>query len=576
VREVAVGIVEELLIGDLDGSGMDIWYRNFSTLKKLDLASAFGGDSPAMVKWGANGRGFVVGCSENTFFVFELTDRTDGNKYDENAPGTVALRYSYDATAEEGTLLSVGYTDEIALANWDMILEADVDHYDYTDEKTAADASQSDTINFGVGEVMNATVEDGTGAAGKLTGNVIDWHLNADWELVLVIRVSFTNFWVFTPSKDETTIGRRYADSLPGQTERLDLVVWAGGDTTARPYRLGEFAVEGGGIIVPESHCILWNATTQAVVWSTVDPTVELTHTLNDYSPHPIEIWYRDKTDPAEWMDSVLEDLLSYGNKSEEVGDQRSLGDIGEYQMHRYRSSNETLQLFSPTHTPFMFGGGPYWETKEDTSHYRDSFSICDWTQTSPGGSDGGFGLFSHHQYYHYRVHDALVLSNHLILMVHRVPFPSDKDRVTTAETESAVYQLRLDGTFVRQIRDYQADNFGVEAWNAHRMVWSLGDDLYVTDLETGAEAQFTEAQKAAWVADDVELLLLDPDFLWDRGIQHRFFVAEDLPVAQEDAVILHLAGIQGLPEDAEPMAQATRAVNDEDILSPLGRYLEE
>jgi hypothetical protein len=128
-------------------------------------------------------------------------------------------------------------------------------------------------------------------------------------------------------------------------------------------------------------------------------------------------------------------------------------------------------------------------------------------------------------------------------------------------------------------VRSFQYGLAGAElvSGNAHRIIWTLGTGWVAkqlsyrhTNCDTGVETEFTVAQMVDFVAGEARLFC--PDFVWDRTVLQRFFVADSLPALSEDTALTDYAGLA--PARGNPRG-SVRMVNDKEILKPLNRFHE-
>lgn len=619
-RFLAAGLVEELLVANLDDTTADVWYRNHETLVKVGIRRDLGGHAPQAVKWGLDGRSFAVQCADGYYAVCAL-DREDLNILEDDPPGAatvVALTKPLDSSVP---LVTVTYTRRVTKAVKEWVakffltmtyLAVQSSWYSggfwywqqYWGElqqgwETALSASGSAEASasraFPLREMLAGTLVDFQGQAGKASAEVLDWYLDADRHLRFLLSAEWDYFAVGTAQTGTGTV-----------TWPID--IWVEGNQYVWGPRAEQISVGGGlGVIgakrqsdqqtISERHLVLFDGTAGSVAWSTAPGTVTVGSEQRASGTKIVE--HHKITDPGYECGS-LPNPKSCTPKAPSESERYYAGASWNAQTTLYEqdggvrdhrvaqlSSTGTFQLFDPARLAPVVG--PF---------MTETALRSPWTQTFLGSQQAVYRVTgevesgSYQRTWHYRVQSAQLFAARVVLgtgdeavhvdaprlfvILERYPYLPGTAYIGDLP-ETWVGIVDASGAVLHTLRDWQAGlNAGATrllTGNGHRVVWVLGQGALqpsttyrVTDLDTGAEQVFTAPQLTAWLSAQAQLY--PPDFLWDRA------EAFDQPAALPDLTVdAALSDVGGLVPIAARIAGSIRIVNDEATLEPLDRY---
>ncbi|MFB3816152.1 MAG: hypothetical protein ACE147_00695 [Candidatus Methylomirabilales bacterium] len=629
-RLVAVGIVEELLVGDLDGQGADVWYRTHDRAERLEVRGLLRGAIPTAVKWGHDGCSFGVTATGGVYAVCAL-DREDPNVLSDAPLGPATLVWmgrplEQTAPLTTATVQNIvtrrvqqfigGVTSSIVykalwvawhwVGNplgpwWQYVPDypncPTVIAWEGTPSSTGV-AVASGAQAFPLRDVLNGSIRDFYGNA-TCAGGIVDWYVDAERRLILVVHVHWDYHYIGAAAGGYGSVtwpvGIR--DNAAGHQETYTRT-----EQVYAPPSTGVLGAkkQSDKQTVPESHVFLVQADTGAVVWATAGPSVAFGVNAMGYASGMLEHYrysdpgYNETELPAPNRGSVKAPVeiewYSTASSAWSLTEREEWTEAEAEIRVRLVSSTGTHQLFDPTRLAAI--EGPYEDepTDESTGVATLVTGNARWhvTLRTKTGSVA--------RRWHYRVAGVQVFSARvllgageearavdaprLFLVLERYPYlPGTNYIADTPQTWVGV--VDADGTVVRVLRGWQPGlNAGVTervTGNGHRLVWTLGtgaavpiQTVLVTDLDTGAERVVTPADWAAWWERSAKLY--PPDFLWDRQAPEAFLQPAALPALTEDAALAELAGLVPL---AQRLEGSVRIVNDQDTLAPLDRYRE-
>jgi hypothetical protein len=293
LRRTAQGIVEELLVADLDETQAEVWYRTATKLEKVETRPSVQGHAPIAVKWGLDGCSFALQCTGEYYAVFSF-ERDDPNTLDENFPGAATLVRIWKPLDSSAALTTVTFSAQVTkdVKVWTAIHEVEVRYhkgqsawYDggiwgwYSDTVLKQNAWEDDmdgsgsaassaTVAFPLKDLLAGRVADFDGDTGTSYAEVVDWFLDAQRHLQFVILAAWDWF--------------RMGSHSPGSgvvTWPLSVWIDATGHYTYGPKSEAISAGAASGFIgakrrsdqqtVDEQHIFLWDAETGTVAWST-------------------------------------------------------------------------------------------------------------------------------------------------------------------------------------------------------------------------------------------------------------------------------------------------------------------
>lgn len=582
------GIIEQLVIGNFDGAGDDVWYRNFQRFEKLNIAGQLGGNQAQEVKWGYNGKGFAVACSSGWWYVFTI----------ERDPSTVengwqpVLAWSGRPLVESSQILSIlatsshRYIDTYGLANESILNRWEDDRPGYApqwfeisyahsfgNELTGGGAaSGSASRAFTLLQLLAGQTDGGSGEEGA---QVLDWYLDGDRKLKFLIIVSWDHFTISSPDGSGSrsilhwVSGNNETDGYQYTTE--EEIESAGASCTVG-------AIKQDLSTVPEQHFFIYNATDNVVELSTFpsDPEIGSEETETSWGGR-IDHIHTENQDapPGSPVRSVTE--YYYSGASEGGTQYDAYKDVALPPGGTFLIGNPTAQLFRDD---LAFIPGPFKSTVivpgDTTQASLMSRGIFHWAVTANAGADV--------RLWHYTVQAVTAFQANdeprLFVVMERYPFVSGTAYINDIPEIGIFVVNPKTGALVRTIRAFQycLAGAGLLAGNAHRIIWTLSapwysptTTLHVTNLLTGEERSFTAAQAEALLG--MRSFILSPDFAWNYDDPKQFYLPDQLPALATDDV---LADVAGLLEQDLAVPGSIRAANDQDVLEPIGRYLEE
>lgn len=580
-RAIDMGIIEELLIGNFDDLGEDVWYRNFERLEKLNVSDKCNGRI-LEVKWGYDGKSFAVKAGDGWYTIFAM-DRDPTKSEEQWEPkriwegqpltaSTLILTFSArtsnrynDVYGKATEQIHNIYEDRNGGPQW---YETSYAAGFETEELAGGTASGTAARYFTLVQLL-AGQDDGSG--GSEAAQVVDWYLDGDQKLKFLISVSLDHFTVSSPDGSGTRVSLYWVsgdDAVDGYE-----------DTSEAPIgSLGGYATVGGVkqdlTRVPETHFFTYNAVTQTLEFSSFLPASLLGQEQNQaaFSGRIDRVERFNVNSPTS---PPRAHAIQYYSGAETGGDNDLFKNVSLPPDGSYLIGNLTAQLFRDG---LSYIPGPYVDRV-----------------VTPGGFGSGAALFSRTNFHwsdqfntsvdvrlwHYTVQDVKLFQSNtesrLFLVMARYPFLGGTGYLNDIPQIGIFILNARTGALVETIRDWQYGlaGAGFVGANAHRIVWTLSSPwiepktVYkTTNILTGKETEFSLAQVTDLL--QTQMAYLQPDFLWTHEDPNRFYLPDSLPDIEEDAVIEDLGKLVILSDN--PVG-STRAANDEAILDPLGRY---
>ena len=628
------GIVEELLVGNLDNTSIGIWYRTATKLEAITDQDGKGltafplGATPQVVKWGLDGRSFGVQCSGGVYAVYSLS-REDANVIDTAAPGSATLLWSGKPLESTIPLTSITYrkTYTKQILQWIGILETTVrwltayvakylswGRTEYWwiyyfagtenlrtgwegENSATGTATASATQSFPLRDVLAGTLRDFAGHE-ALSAAVRDWWVTADRRLHFLLTAAW-DYWIV----GTTAIGTGAVtwpvgfgqNGMEPMTENLSTHGGGQGVIGAqKPPSLG-------GATVNEQHVFVFDAMLGTVAWATAAPGATIGSDVRAFAGQILEHGLgHDPGFDERTLPSPHHEPPSIGLPHESEGYYRGAQaanlqvwnpviskDAGEVADGRTlaTSSTGTYQLFDPARLPAI--QGPYVSESADTLEgnasiigsqniYRVTWRIKTGTLQ---------------RLWHYRVASVQMFTRRataqdvpatdeplLFLVLERYPYVQGTLYINDLPM-TWIGVVTASGAIVRVLRDWSwglnASATGLITANGHRLVWRLGEGA-VSPTMTYRLTDLLSGSEQVFTPDQVaqwlggQARLFTPDFCWDRMEPAAFDLPASLPAIVADDVLADYAAL--LPADGAPDGSA-RIVNDEGILSPLDRY---
>lgn len=630
------GIVEELVVGNFDGTLPTVWYRNQDRLEQVvdadgtPVSSLLRGVTPQQIKWGLDGKSFAVACSSGWWATFAL-DRDDANVLDPIAPGHARLLWMGRQAEFDAPMVTVTYRKRVtkkivqwigqrisfisyrAVQSrtgwwvWDSVFN--VPYQGWEGEVSGEGAASVGTSKvFNLKALLAGTIRDWYGDP-KVSIEELDWYLDNDRRLKFVYRVDWHYFWVGDNQTGTGTVPIPHAPvRLPDGTSG-----WGTGSET--------ISVGGQGVgclgakrrsdlqTVPESHIFIVVPETASVEWASCPQSVTmgtdqhrfgsqlLEHVLHDEPSYPAGLpqphwpdWDPPnppgtprKTDGyyggANWSNLPL---TIYRKDAGLVGDEST----------RVYSSTGTYQLFDATRLAALVG--PYGE--ENTAEYSSSLSIIgSWTANyivTFSIRTGGV-----RQLWHHRMVTAQVFSRRyvatvqgggvlgtgideplLFLVMEKYPYISGTGYINDLPM-TWVGIVTVGGQVVATLRPWQYGLSGsacrLVAGNGHRLIWVLGVGA-ISPIQRYYSTNLDTGAEVSLNSTEVAALLASRSLMLTPD-----FVWE----RQDPQGFYALESLPTLTPDDVLTEYASllavegapegsvRVVNDEAILSPLDRY---
>lgn len=667
------GIIEQLFIGNLDKLGNDVWYRNGTKVVKVMTYTvgvsphqSVGGGKvvsvrnnpnlqgavPQAVQWGLDGKSFAVQCTNGVYALFWFV-RPDPNKYVEGFPG-VASFFWMDRPLEDTTALTtVGFMNRVRKTfkywigkcfiasvyqavqsawfdgsmwywreNWGGLEQG----WETTMSGEGAAAVSSSTA-FPLKSILNGTVRDWYNNA-NCRGTVLEWFLDGDGHLKILISVDWDYFWVGTSATGAGSLTYPVGYGPYGM------------DSYTEPITVGGTALGCIGAkrqsdhqTVPESHLFLWDATDKVVAWSTASQNPTLGNEQIRFTYGILE--HNKRTDPG-YSSSGLPDPHMPGWDKEPSSTEsyyrganwsnlpvtlyrQTEANAGE-ERTTYISNTGTYQLFDPSTLQCL--QGPY------VSVAAEGYS---WAVSLLGGYTAYYYVAfdvktgATQKLWHYRVQYGKVFTRRKFVAgggwietVYGETGFETRERSVDSDTDEALLFvvverypyipgtgyindlpsiwigiLDLTGAVVHVLRDWQYGLAGAELLtaNGHEVVWSLltgaldpKPTYYVTNLDSLREVAFSNEAAHQIVSgevldalnkNDITFLkqtnakLFTPNFLWSDKVPERFYGPNALPETTEDSALTPFAHLIGQGGGSG----STRVLNDETLLMPLGKW---
>lgn len=575
------GIVEELLIGNFDDLGDDVWYRNFDRLEKLGVAEKCNGRL-LEVRWGYDGKSFVVKAGDGWYSIFTI-DRDPTTVEETWEPkftwagqplkdtsqilsiqSTSSHRYK-DVYGRAVENINNSYEDRGSGPQW---YENSYGGAFENEEESGGNASGSAFRTFSLVQLLAGQSDGGIGTE---SAQVLDWYLDGDGKLKFVISVSFDHFTISSPngsgfryflhwvSGDNETDGYEYTTDTPISSFGASATIGATKQDLTTVSETHFFIYDANGKLVEFSSFLGSSQLGQEASESTFGGRIDKIDTVNAPTIPP----YRSHA-------------IYYYSGAEQGGGPPIYKDVAMPPSGTFLIGNVSCQLFSG-----VLG-----------------FVIGPWKNlvTTPGGTGSGAALLSRTDFHwsdiystgvdvrlwHYTVQYAkpfqLNTDPRLFLVMERYPFVPGTGYINDIPQIGVFVLNARTGAVVKTLRAFQFGLAGASlvGGNAHRIVWTLSSPwfqpqtvYYATNILTGKETGFSPAQVEKLL--ETQMGYLQPDFLWDREDPNNFYLPDKLPDIEGDVVLEDLGKLVILSGSE---TGNIRAANNEEILSPLDRYL--
>jgi hypothetical protein len=317
------GIVEQLLVANLDNTANDVWYRNQSKCVKVltSTANEFTGKPEAVsvknhpslqgmtlqdVKWGLDGKSFMVQCTGGLYVGFRW-NREDANKFVETFPDVATVFYVDRPLESMINLTMVSYTRAFTKSFYWYVAKCAVTWgykavqsawydgsmwywYGYMkkleqDWETTAtgqgSAAVSTSKSFPLKTMLTTGVRDwyNDQRQSVARASVQDWYLDELRNLKFLIKADWDYFWVGTNAIGHGQITYPWGRG-PGYKEGYSETLTCGGGG------LGCIGAkrQSDHQTVPETHYFLYNATTQSIPWASCDAAPSIGSTQYSFS----------------------------------------------------------------------------------------------------------------------------------------------------------------------------------------------------------------------------------------------------------------------------------------------------
>lgn len=579
-RVAGTGIVEELLIGNFDNVGDDVWYRNFDRLEKLGVAEKCNGGL-LEVRWGYDGKSFVVKAGDGWYYIFTM--ERDETKVEETWEPKLA--WSGQPLIDATQILSIKSSSAHRYKDiYGVAAEAITNTWEdqgqgfgwyrtgynasFETEVTGGGAATGSAFRpFTLAQLLAGQTD---GATGTEQSQVVDFYLDGDGKLKFLISVSWEHFTISSPNGAGTR----------------SIVHWNSGDADNDGYQyttdedissIGASATVGGVkqdlTQVPEQHFFIYEAVGKIIEFSTFPATPEIGQEITEptWGGRIDHVVTQNLGGPS----PPRAHIVQYYSGAESGGTGPLTKGVNLPPSGTFLIGNATAQLFR---SDLAFVTGPYKETA-----------------VTPSGSPTPSTLFSETEFiwyfqfttgvevrlWHYTVQSVQVFQSNeqplAFLVMARYPFLAGTGYLNDIPQIGIFIINARTGAVVKTIRDWQFGLAGADlvGGNAHRIVWTLSSPwiqpttvYYTTNLLTGKETGFSLDQVADLLQTQVRYL--QPDFLWDYAEPNGFFLPDSLPDLTDDDALEDLAQLESATGAA---AGSTRAANDRDILESLDRW---
>lgn len=591
------GIIEELVVGNFDQKGDDVWYRNYGRFEKLGIAGKLRGQ-PLEARWGYDGTSFVIRCGDGWYSIFTIDrDPTtvadtweaillwEGQPLESNATITAATFQKRRSHAYHFFIPHWNWS-----ASWvnhgteeDPVWQLDYTAYSHevaapiTGGGSVAIAS---TQTFGLRDALRRLILDADSQP-NISAEIADWYLDSDRHLKFMVKVTWDKFKV-AASGSASGNSPYPIGGAPNGLGSVDHEISISGSAVGY---IGGGTKQSDLSHVEEVHVFTFDANLNTFIWGTAPTTVTFGTDQRDAFIRAYEhITGSNPVDGPPPGDVTPEDHESYypgaENNPNATDDTRDEGIVADERTREF-SSTDTFQLFSPANLPVLTG--PYYTELGGTNSATANLL------------DGAPTLFPHYfwhfnyltrtggiqiNYYH-RVQEARVFQSnsipYLFLVLERYPYISGTGYLNDIPAIGVFVLNARTGALVKTLRTWQFGLAGASfvGANAHRIVWTLRAPwinpqatYFVTELQGSKETAFTAAQVIALA--QTRTFYLQPDFIWDYNDPKQFYSTDLLPEVQGDAVLQDLAALLDLDVSAPG---TMRAANNEEILTPLDRY---
>ena len=584
------GLIEELIVGNFDKTVNDVWYRNYGRFEKLNVAGQLGGNQAQEVKWGYDGKSFVVACSSGWWYVFTM-DRDPSTVEGQWSPklawsgqplvsNTALTTVTYKYTKTKTSSFWLPHVDQTATLvyseEWGWHWETTFTFSWDSPMDDSGSASLTTSISFGLADLLAGKIVDANGEH-NVEASILDWFLDGDGHLKFLIKVAWDDF-IFAVSGSNGgnlhhTIGAG-GNGMSGWDEGFSL---SGAYTGA----LGVMK-QSDHSTVDEAHIFIYDAAAGNVAWATAALGPNFGIESVDWWCRIYEHWTTHVIggdNPGDW-ESYYGGASGGSFNDTKYNSYPASGDV----RSKVVSSTGTGQLFDPQKLAVL--AGPYIQNPGGLTASATAGLLGGGNYVIPGDAfiysvESSYYSQADVRLWHYRVQVAQLFQANdaprLFLVMERYPFIPGTAYINDIPQVGVFIIDPKTGALVRTLRDWQYGLNGASLLlgNAHRIIWMLSapwysptTTLYTTDLLTGQEVFFT--------ADQWELLLrtksflLSPDFVWDYDDPKQFYSPDKLPALISDDVLKDLAR---LFEVGLTTPGSIRAANNESILDPLGRY---
>lgn len=401
------GIIEQLLVANLDNTGSDVWYRNGTKRVKVMVSTtddngqttlvsvrnhwSLQGQAPEEVKWGLDGKSFGVRCAAGLYVVFTF-DRADPNTYDEAFPGAAYPAYYGRPLESMINLTTVTYKKSVSRSFYWWVAKCAVTWaykavqsawydgsmwywYGYMakleqDWETVAQgtgsASAGTSKSFPLKTMLTTGVQDwySDSRASVARASVQDWYVDEDLRLKFLIRAEWDWFTVGTNASGSGTLSYpwgRGAGYKEGYTETV--TVGGGGLGVIGAKKQTDHST------VSEAHFFLFDGSRNLITWASCDAAPEVGSTQYQFT---YGMWEHEfVTDPGYSSQGLPEPHADEWDREPENQEGYYLGanwsnlpvtshfkteGIVGREGITVTSSTGTFQLFSRTSLPCMTG----------------------------------------------------------------------------------------------------------------------------------------------------------------------------------------------------------------------------
>lgn len=619
------GIVEELFIANSD-NGQDVFFRNYDQVTGLEIAKFIGAVEPTDVFWGVNEDVFGVMTGTDQFYVLKIT-RPELDKIISEGTKVRIKELLYAVKLSDITTTLTDVSVKLHRDSIEPVFQLDAAYSGFFPTKITLKEKRADNVNKAdvtrrftvkltgastISFVQSPSINEQGVRTGNVTASLVGVTIDENNDLIYSTSIVFNDFGIRQGNLAGLTgLRKKIGD---GKFCTFGFV-----DTFAQaPHIIDDFPIMGFNLLdnnpggeltahVTETHSILINARTSAIIFSTLE-TVKLleVHESADGQVPYFSVDYAGffQAVPSPCGDSTVHAYVPdghpvYNSLYGPITTSRDYGELGKYGVIRSDRSlfvlglpfdpdgvpSRSVQILSNTqeNTKFETERTDGFDFFEGHGNLFFSLNICaqaKWTNPVSDIKDR----------YEIRVTSlpfwATGNSIYHFVTVLRRPYNQVGSDFTNDPIQVGAFVL-LNNSLVSTLLPYTTvtDLTLPRFMSGHskHVSWRLANNWYITDLLTGVTTQIGTNADATIVQN---LLWLNPDLLYsslESKTDSPFFVKfikdgvfqlnqsdEGFP-RKEETPLDKLAGLKDLSSKLSPSVTSYQAIDDKALVPDKG-----